>query len=124
MEKVMTKAIDKYSGMMPTELRLFIGDAPKDDLDWGLVMYLLINTKRGNIITLGKMSSFFDIDRTLLFDRLNIMSGLWVRQYMNSGGYGRTYYTYEITEIATDFIVELIKILEKMIKDKDNNKKM
>jgi len=119
----MTKIIDKYSSMMPTELRLFMNDSPKDDIDWGLVMYLFENTKSGNIITLGKMSNFFNIDVELLFDRLNRMSGLWVRQYLNSGGYGKTYYTFEITEIANDFIVELIKILEKMIKDKDDNKR-
>ncbi len=114
MTKVATKIIDKYSGMMPTELRLFMSESPKDDIDWGLIMYLFENTKTGNIITLGKMSSFFDIDRTLLFDRLNRMSGLWIRQYLNSEGYGKTYYTYEMNEIAADFIVELVDYWRKL----------
>ncbi len=118
MTKVVTRAIDKYGSMMPTELRLFMDESPKDDIDWGLIMYLLENTRRGNIITLGKMSSFFDIDKELLFDRLNRMSGLWVRQYMNSAGYGKTYYTYEINEIATGFLVHLVGYWRKLIETK------
>jgi len=107
----------KYSGMMPVELRMLVDDAPKDDFDWGLIMYLFENTKSGNIITLGKMSNFFDIDNSILFERLNKMSGLWIRQYLNDGGYGRTYYTYEITEIAADFLVKLIELLDKRVED-------
>lgn len=119
----MVDMIDKYSNMMPIELRMFVGDSPKDDLDWGVIMYLFVNTKSGNIITLGKMSNFFGIDSTTLFEKLNKMSGLWVRQYFNSGGYGRIYYTYEITEIAADFIIKLIELLEIATKDKDDREK-
>lgn len=103
---------------MPMELRMLVNDAPKDDFDWGLVMYLFENTKSGNVITLGKMSSFFDIDRSVLFRRLNNMSGLWVNQYMNGGWFGKTYYTYEITEIASDFMVMLIDLLDKRMEDR------
>jgi len=112
------KNIEKYSKMMPIELRMFIEDSPKDDLDWGLVIYLFENTKSGNIITLGKISNFFDIDRELLFDRLNRMSW-WIRQYLNSEGYGKMYYTYEISEMAADFIVKLIELYEKMARNKN-----
>lgn len=108
MTKRVAGAIDKYSSMMPVELRLFMNESPKDDVDWGLIMYLFENTKSGNIITLGKISIFFDIDKELLFDRLNRMSSLWVEQYMNSGGYGKTYYTYELNEFAADFMVQFI----------------
>ena len=113
-----TKTIDKYSNMMPIELRMFLEDSPKDDLDWGLVTYLFENTKSGNIITLGKISNFFDIDRKLLFDRLNRMSW-WIRQYLNSEEYGKMYYTYEISEMAADFIVKLIELYEKMARNKN-----
>lgn len=51
-----------------------------------------------------------------------MMSGLWIRQYLNNGGYGRTYCTYEITEIAADFIVGLIGLLEIKPKCKDKDK--
>lgn len=108
--------VSKYSNMMPGELKMLVGDAPKDDLDWGLVMYLFENTKSGNIITLGKMSSFFDIDIDVLLGRLDRMKGLWVRQYLNGGEYGRTYYTYEITDIAADFIIKLVELLEIRLK--------
>lgn len=114
--------VNKYNNMMPTELIMLVNDVPNDDLEWALVMYLFENTKSGNIITLGKIGAFFDIDRDIVFDRLNNMSGLWIRQYLNSGGYGKIYYTYEITEIAADFIVKLIELLETKVKDKNDDK--
>jgi hypothetical protein len=106
----------RYSNMLPEELKMLVNDAPKDDFDWGLVMYLFENTRSGNIITLGKIRNFFDIDDDLLFDRLDRMSALWVRQYLNCGWYGRTYYTYEITKIAADFMVKLVELLEMRLK--------
>lgn len=110
--------IGRYSNMLPIELRMFVDDSPKDDLDWGLVVYLFENTKSGNIITLGKLSNFFDIDSKLLFDRLNRMNW-WVIQYLNSEGYGKTYYTYEISKMAYDFIVKLFELYEKMARNKN-----
>ena len=102
----------KYSGMMPAELMMLVNSAPKTDIDWGLVMYLFENTKVGNVVTLGKMSSFFSIDSDVLSERLNRMSGLWVRHYLNVSEYGKTYGTYELTEIAADFMVKLVELLE------------
>lgn len=110
--------LHKYSSMMPAELMMLVNSAPKTDLDWGLIMYLFENTGAGNIITLGKMSSFFNIDKSILSERLNKMSGLWVRNYLNVSEYGRTYGTYEITEIAADFMVKLVELLEIRLKDK------
>jgi hypothetical protein len=101
---------------MPAELTMLVNSAPKTDTDWGLIMYLFENTKGGNIITLSKMSSFFGMDRAVLFERLNKMSGLWVRQYLNRSEYGKTYGTYEITEIAADFMVKLVELLEIRLK--------
>jgi len=103
--------VHKYSNMMPMELKMLVDGAPKDNLEWGLVMYLFENTRSGNIVTLGKISNFFDVDINILFKKLNMMDGLWIIQYLNNG-YGRTYYTYEITEIAADFIIKLIELLE------------
>ncbi len=108
--------IEKYSNMLPIELRMFVGDSPKDDLDWGLIIYLFENTRSGNIITLGKISNFFNVDRELVYDRLNRMN-FWVKQYLNSE-YGKIYYTYEITDMANEFIVNLIELLEKMLDKK------
>ena len=108
--------ICRYSDMMPTELRMLVNDAPKDDLEWGLIMYLFENTRSGNVVTLGKMSSFFDIDKDILFGRLNSMSGLWVVQYLNKSEYGNTYYSYRVTEIAADFMIKLVELLEVKMK--------
>lgn len=104
--------IKKYSNMMPEELKMLVNDCPRDDLRWGLVMYLFANTGRGNIITLGKMSDFFGMKKDVLFDILNEVSGLWVVQYLNKSEYGKIYYSYEITEVATDFMVKLIELLD------------
>ena len=108
--------LHKYSNMMPAELMMLINSAPKTDMDWGLIMYLFENTKRGSVVTLGKMSDFFDIDRDVLFKRLDRMNGLWVRHYLNVSEYGKTYGTYEITEIAADFMVKLVELLEIRLK--------
>jgi hypothetical protein len=108
----------KYSNMMPAELMMLVSSAPKTDMDWGLVMYLFENTVPGNIVTLGKMSNFFDVDRGILSERLNKMSGLWVRHYLNVSEYGKTYGTYELTEIAADFMIKLVELLEIRLKDK------
>jgi hypothetical protein len=109
--------INKYSGMMPKELMRLINGAPKNDLEWALIMYLFENTKKGNIITLGKLSNFFDMDDSILFNRLNNMRW-WVTQYLNNGEYGGVYYTYEITEIAADFMIKLIELLDINKKEK------
>ena len=108
--------ICRYSDMMPTELRMLVNDAPKDDLEWGLVMYLFENTRGGNVVTLGKMSSFLDVDKDILFGRLNSMSGLWMVQCLNKSEYGNIYYSYRVTEIAADFMVKLIELLEVKMK--------
>ena len=104
--------VSKYSNMMPTELKMLVNDAPNDDIGWSVVMYLCRYSGRGNIITLGKISNFFDIDKSIMFEKLNKMSSLWVVQYLNSEGHGKTYYTYEITEIAIDLMIKLIELLE------------
>ena len=114
--------INKYSKMMPTELKMLINDAPNGDTEWSIVMYLCRYSGRGNIITLGKISNFFGIDKTIMFEKLNKMSSLWVVQYLNSEGYDKTYYTYEITDIAVDLMIKLVELLEipKNKKDKDD----
>lgn len=104
--------LHKYGSMMPAELMILINSAPKSDMDWGLIMYLFENTKGGNVVTLGKMSKFFDVDSSVISERLNRLSGLWVRCYLNRSEYGKTYGTYEITEIAADFMVKLVELLE------------
>ena len=110
-----------YSNMMPEELKMLINDVPRDDLDWALVMYLFENTKTGNI-TLTKIGNFFDIEKNVIFKKLNKMSGLWIRQYLNMSEYGMTYYSYEITEIAADFMVKLVELLAETVKDKNRRK--
>ena len=104
--------INKYSKMMPTELKMLVNDAPNDDIGWSIVMYLCKYSGRGNIITLGKISNFFGIYKNIMFEKLNKMSSLWVTQYLNSEGYGKTYYTYEIAEIAVDLMIKLVQLLE------------
>ncbi len=104
--------LDEYTKMMPTELKMLVNDAPNDDLGWAIFMYLFSHSRSGNIITLGKISKFFDLDEKTIFEKLNKMSALWIRQYVNTEGYGKIYHTYEVTEIAADLMVKLIELLE------------
>lgn len=124
-EIMTTDRIEEYSEEMPIELKVLLKGAPDDDLGWAIVMYLFryTATKKdiriqplSNVITLGKISDFFGIDKDIVFERLNKMSSLWVRQYMNSEGYGKTYYTYEINDFAADLMIKLIELLEVRIK--------
>jgi hypothetical protein len=108
--------LHKYGSMVPAELVMLINSAPKSDLDWGLVMYLFENTTGGNIVTLGKMSKFFDVDGSIISERLDRMSGLWIKHYLHASEYGKIYGTYEITEIAADFMVKLVELLEIRLK--------
>lgn len=109
---------DQYSKMVPIELKVLVNEAPSTDLDWAIIMYLFRHSESGNIITLGKISKFFELDYNIVFERLNKLSSLWVRQYLNTEGYGKTYYTYEITDFACDFMIKLVELLEIAIKDK------
>lgn len=125
MEIMITDRIKEYSKEMPKELRLLVEGAPKDDLDWAIVMYLFRysgQTKEirtpplSNVITLGKISNFFQVDNDIIFEKLNNMSILWVMQYLNSEGYGKTYYTYQITDFAADFLIKLVELLKVRVK--------
>lgn len=109
---------DEYSKMVPIELKLLLDKAPNGDLEWSLVSYLFRHSRKGNIITLGKISKFFELEDKIIFERLNKLSTLWVRQYLNTEGYGKTYYTYEITDIACDLMIKLVELLEIAMKDK------
>lgn len=112
---------DEYSKMVPIELKILVKEAPDNDLDWAIVMYLFRHSRKGNIITLGKIRKFFELEDKIIFERLNKLSALWVRQYLNTEGYGKTYYTYDITDIACDLMIKLIELLEIAMKDKRCN---
>ncbi len=107
----MNDKIEEYNRIMPTELKMLLNNSPKDDLEWALIMYLFENTKKGNIITLKKLSNLFNVDNDILFKKLNGMGKLWVVQQLEGSG-SDTYYTYEITEIGANFLVKLIELLE------------
>lgn len=111
--------LDEYANMMPVELKMLLDKAPDDDLGWALFMYLLRYSGRGNVITLGKISKFFDLDEKVAFERLNEMSALWVRQYLNTDGHGKIYYTYEATDISADLMIKLVELLEIATKNKN-----
>ena len=110
--------LDEYTKMMPIELKMLLDKAPDDDLGWALFMYLFRYSGRGNVITLGKISKFFDLDEKTTFEKLNEMSTLWVRQYLNTDGHGKIYYTYEVTDISADLMIKLVELLEIPTKNK------
>lgn len=110
--------LNEYNNMMPLELKMLLNEAPNDDIGWAIFMYLFSHGGKGNIITLGKISKFFDLDEKIIFEKLNKMSALWIRQYLNTEGYGKTYYTYEVTDISADLMVKLVELLEIATKNK------
>jgi len=104
--------IKKYSDIIPNDLKLIIKmlNEPKDDLDWSLIGYIFQNTGKG-IVTLGKISSYFGLDQKECFNRLNNLAGFWFSQYLNSSGYGKVYYSYEMNRLSADLLVGMIDTL-------------
>lgn len=102
--------IRTYSDIYPNELKSILRYMPKDDLDWALVMYLFRHTSKGNIITLGKISSYFGLDKYSVSERLNNMYWL-INRYMTCE-YIKCIYIYEISNIGADILLKLIEILE------------
>lgn len=115
--------IKKYSNIIPNDLKFIIRwlDEPKDDLDWAMIVYIFQNTGKG-IITLGKISSFFGIDQKKCFKRLNRLVGFWFSQYLNSRGYGKTYYTYEMNRLSADLLVGMMDTLAYGFYKRDSTK--
>lgn len=110
--------IDKYSKQFPYELKCLLESMPRDDTDWALVLYLFEHTSKGNIITLGKISSYFGLEKDNTFERLNRMYWL-INQYVTYEYGYKGVYIYQITKFGADALLKFVELLEiKILKDK------
>lgn len=93
-------------------------DAPKDDIDWALVLYLFRHSKpeygpiykEKNVITIGKISTYFDLAYDDVEKRLRRMIwwvNVWcVHCYINSIN------TCNISEFGRLAIIKTLEIFE------------
>lgn len=96
--------------MYPNELKGLLEYMPKDDIDWALALYLFRHTGKGNVITLGKISSYFGLRKHDAHERLNSMYWL-ITQYVTYG-YGEGIYIYEMSKFGADALLKLMELLE------------
>lgn len=110
--------INEYNNFIPNEIKNVIETAPINDIDWALLMYLFRHSKpvygvlfeEKNVITIGKISKWFDLDYDDVYNRLNRML-YWV--IVNDVcGYHKPFNVCYITQIGVDTMMNLIKVFE------------
>lgn len=125
----MTKdKIKESSNIIPDELKLIFKDAPRDDVDWALVMYLFRNAKypygysclfeEKNVITIRKVANWFDLEYDDVYKRLRRMT-LWISVW-SVYGYYKSFDVCNITKIGIDTIMKVIELF----KIEEDNKEM
>ncbi len=111
--------IEKYSSEIPTELKMILEDAPRDDIDWALIIYLFRHStvhyrniifEEKNIITVGKVAAWFDLNYDDVYKRLRRM--IWWVSVSTVYGYRKPFSICSITQIAVDSIMKMIEIFE------------
>ena len=116
----MSERIKEYSDEIPNELKMILEGAPKDDVDWVLVMYLFrysrypygygILFEEKNVITVGKISKWFNLEPDEVYKRLNRMK-FWI-SVGTVYGYYKPFNVCNITQIGIDSIMKMIEIFE------------
>ena len=113
----MSNRLNKYSNFIPSEIKNLIIDAPKDDIDWALIIYLYGNSTEHygysafykeprNVITVGKVAKYFDLDYNDVYKRLNRM--VW---WVSLG----TVYGYYKPVSVCDMTIMGIKAIDKLM---------
>lgn len=113
----MNTKLDQFNKLIPNEIKMIFEDAPKDYIDWALVMYLFKHSKfqnkygvifdERNVITVGKISKWFNFDSMDILQKLNRMT-LWVSVIY---GYYKPFNVCYITRIGVDMILNTMNML-------------
>lgn len=119
--------IKESSNIIPIELKMILKNAPQDDIDWALVMYLFRNAKypyeysclfeEKNVITVRKVAKWFDLSYEETYKRLRRMT-FWVSVW-SVYGYYKPFDVCNITKIGIDTIMKMIELFE--INEKENS---
>ena len=81
----MNNKVKDYNDKIIAEQKEIFETSPKDDIDWALILYLFKHStpqygslfKEKNVITVGKLSKYFDLNYDDVYKRLRRML-LWV----------------------------------------------
>jgi len=113
----MTKVIE-YSKKIPFELKMVFKDAPQDDIDWALVMYLFRHSncdyidngllfEEKNVITVGKIAAYFNLEYNDVYKRLRRM--IWWVSVGTVYGYRKPFSVCNITIMGVNTIIKIIE---------------
>ncbi len=109
--------ISEYNNEIPSEIKFLFHTAPKDDIDWALVMYLFKHSNEHysnfifdekNIITVGKVASWFSLNYDDVYNRLHRM--LWWVSIGTVYGYHKPVRVCNITRMGIDSIFKIMEI--------------
>ena len=119
MNKNINTKVEQFGNLIPGEIKMIFEDSPKDHIDWALVMYLFKHSKfpygyglifdEKNVITIGKISKWFDLDYDDVYRRLDRMK-LWV-SVGTIYGYYKPFNVCYITKIGIDTIMRTMESL-------------
>lgn len=129
-EEYNMERVEKYSKMIPDELNEIIETAPKDDIDWALIIYLfeysnpdfwlVLSCHNADCCcTVGKVSNYFNISYNEVYERLERMS--WWVSLQRVYGYYKVFNSCSITDIGIDTLIALTDVF--VLNDKQREKR-
>ena len=110
--------IKEYTNTFPDELKCVFIDSPQDDIDWALVMYLFRHSsvrkssflfEEKNVITVGKITKFFNLEYNDVYRRLQRM--IWWIDISTVYGYYKPINVCSITQVGADIIMSMTETL-------------
>lgn len=117
---MMNNKVKKYNDEMIVEQKAIFKTSPKDDIDWALIMYLFEHSipthqygclfEETNVITVGKISKYFDLDYDDVYERLRRM--LWWVHLETVYGYYKPFSVCSITIIGVKTIMKTLEVFE------------
>ena len=110
--------VTEYSNEIPMELKKIFRTAPRDNVDWALIMYLFRHTnpqygclfEEKNIVTVGKVAKYFNWEYDDVYKRLKRM--LWWVNVNTVYGYYKPFNICTITSMGIKAVMKGIEIFE------------
>lgn len=114
----MNNKVKEYNDKIFAEQRTIFENSPKDDIDWALILYLFEHStpqhgslfEEKNVITVGKVSKYFDLNYDDVHKRLRRML-LWVN-LETVYGYYKPFRVCSITAIGVKTIMKTLEVFE------------
>jgi hypothetical protein len=116
----MNNRVEEYNDKIIIEQKAIFETSPKDNIDWALIWYLFEHStphhygclfEETNVITVGKVSKYFDLDYDDVYERLRRM--LWWVNLETVYGYHKPFSVCSITIIGVKTIMKTLEVFER-----------